>query len=74
MTSEPVRDADYVAVPRAQLELILWSLEGFLNLFVEDWRADAPVAKQPWAGNANECWDAIGQARVLCGIIERKLT
>lgn len=73
MADQPVPSAEDVAVPRPQLELILWSLEGFLDLFVEDWRADAPVAKQPWAGNASECWNAIGQAKTLCVVIEKKL-
>lgn len=60
--TEPDHSADDVVLGRNQFDLLTNAIEGLLEQLVEDWHADAPVAKQPWPGRANEVWNAVGQA------------
>lgn len=69
-----------VPVPRKQAELLAGALDGLLALLVEDWRADAPVARDPWehAGltkydsHTTEVWGVIEQARVALSLVLRQ--
>lgn len=67
------QNAEYVVLGRNQFDLLTNAIEGLLEQLVEDWQADAPIAKQPWPGRANEVWNAVGQAIGVRGAADKWL-
>ena len=65
------RDPERVNIGRNQFDLLTSAVEHLLNVLVDDWTADVPVAKDPWAGagsltkesGTGETWNAIHHAR-----------
>lgn len=70
---------DSVTLGRNQFGLLTEALEGLLNQLVEDWKDDAPVARDPWEGagvlgrasGTGEVWNAINQARAVLAASEQ---
>lgn len=66
-------DAERITLGRNQFLLLTDAIEGLLALLVEDWMADAPVARNPWEGaglackasGTGEVWAAIHQGRAV---------
>lgn len=56
------------------------ALEGLLALLVDDWRCDAPVARDPWEGagvesktpGTGEVWSAVEKARAVLSTVQRQ--
>lgn len=54
--------SDDVTLGRNQFALLTNAIEGLLNILVEDWKADVPIARTGWE-SPHTTWNAIGQAR-----------
>lgn len=62
-----------------QFGLMQDAIEGLLHMLVEDWTADAPVARNPWSSDerfapltpTSEVWNAIDQGRAVLSASRR---
>lgn len=57
-----LRLAKQMLEQQGRINLLAGAVEGLLNVLVEDWQADVPVARTGWESPATT-WQAIHQAR-----------